>query len=226
MERSKRTRFSSAVRKLECLRPVEKAYIVQEDLLRSKIPARDIELTGKNETITGAKFDFRDEIIEAASKIFRRDHMERLRTCLQCGKCVGSCPSGRMTSWRIRRFLQEATLGLRDNVCSDENLWNCTTCYTCQERCPHGIPTTDIVRVIRNLAVRSGHMKEKHKKVCQMFLTHGHAIATSDEIRNIRKRYGLRELPPTVLSHPEQLKEVLNILEKTGFKIMVEGSGK
>jgi heterodisulfide reductase subunit C len=179
-------------------------------------------LTIKEEVIRDITFNFRDEVINAGSKIFQKEDLERFKLCIQCGNCAGGCPSGRRTSWRIRKIFEETSLGLKEKVFSDESLWNCTTCYTCQERCPRGIHTTDIVRVIRNLAVKSGYMRSRHKKVCEIFLMQGHAVPINDEIKEIRKKLGLNEVPPTVLSYPEGFKEVLKLLEKTGFKMIVE----
>jgi len=126
----------------------------------------------------------------------------------------------------MRKIFRELRLGLREKVFLDENLWNCTTCYTCQERCPRGIHTTDIVRIIRNLAVKNGYMKSNHKRVCQILFRYGHAVPVNDEIRKARKELGLDEVPPTVHSYPNGLKEVLTLIKETGFTKMVEGEGK
>ena len=170
--------------------------------------------------------DFYKELIESGGRIFPKEELKRLILCIQCGKCVGSCPSGRRTSWRIRKILEETRLGLSEKVFSDDNLWNCTTCYTCQERCPRGIHTTDIVRIIRNLAVRSGYMKNNHKRICHIFFQHGHAVPVNDDIKKTRKELGMDEVPPTVHSYPEGLSEILILIEKTGFKKIVDSEGK
>jgi heterodisulfide reductase subunit C len=162
-----------------------------------------------------------DEILEVGSKIFPREELEKLQTCIQCGKCVGGCPSGRIVSWNIRKIFREIQMGLREKVISDENLWLCTTCYTCQERCPRGVQTTDIVRIIRNIAVKEGYMKNGHMKVCDSFFRTGHAVPLSDEASKIRKDLGLTVTPPTVLSCPEGFKEILTLIDATGFKKIV-----
>jgi len=162
-------------------------------------------------------------VIEHGTRIFPKEELERINLCMQCGKCVGGCPSSRKTAWRVREIFEKTRLGLRELVLSDENLWNCTTCYTCQERCPRSVPTTDLVRIIRNLAVRSGRMKSRHRRVCQILLQYGHAVPINDEVRKARRELGLDEVPPTVQRHPEGLKEVRTLLEETGFKRLVEG---
>jgi heterodisulfide reductase subunit C len=183
-------------------------------------------LVSNEKTVKNATSDFADKVINSGSKIFQRDDLQRFKACMQCGMCVGSCPSGRMTAWRIRRIFEKTRLGLKEEVLSDDSLWNCTTCFTCQERCPRGIDTTDIVRIIRNLAVKNGHIKDAHRRVCEILFKYGHAVPVNDETRKVRKDLGLAEVPPTVQSDPEKLNEVLEIFEKTGFKKMVEESAK
>ncbi len=76
---------------------------------------------------------FIEEIIEYGSKFFTKEEMERLKACIQCATCTSGCPSGRRTAWRIRKIFRKAQLGLKEDALKDEELWDCTTCYTCQE---------------------------------------------------------------------------------------------
>lgn len=175
----------------------------------------------KKEVIKDASFNFRDEVIDAASKFYSKEDMERLKQCLQCGRCVGGCPSGRRTAWRIRKIFEETAIGLKDKVLTSDDLWKCTTCYTCQERCPRGIHTTDIVRILRNMAVKNGNIKDSHRKICKAFMASGHAVPINDEMKAVRKNMGLTEVPPTTLSDPEGIKEINKLLEKTGFKVLI-----
>jgi heterodisulfide reductase subunit C len=43
--------------------------------------------------------------------------------------------------------------GLRE-VLETDMVWLCSTCYTCQERCPQGIDITDIIFGLKNMAFR------------------------------------------------------------------------
>ncbi len=161
--------------------------------------------------------NFYDEIIKYGSQFFTRSDLEALKTCMQCGTCVGSCPSGRRTAYRSRVILRKATQGLKKEVFNDDSLWNCTTCYTCYERCPRNIKTTDLIRIIRNLSVKEGIMLDRHKNVCKLVFQHGHAVPINEPTKNVRKRLGLKELPPTVHQHPEALKELQKLMDLTEF---------
>lgn len=158
------------------------------------------------------------EIIKRGSGIFPAIDLQTLQACIQCGTCVGSCPSGRRTAWRIRNILLKVQLGLRDEVLSSDDLWLCTTCYTCQERCPRKVPATDIVRLLRNIAFEEGHVKKEHLTVVRNFITTGHAVLLTDEVKKARVKLGLEELPPTTLKFTEWLEKINKILEVDGFK--------
>jgi len=176
----------------------------------------------KEDVVRNITSEFTNEVIESGLRIFDKEELEPFRACIQCGKCVGGCPSGRRTAWRIRMIFKKTQLGLKEEVFSDPDLWDCTTCYTCQERCPRNVHTTDMVRIIRNLAFKYGYARDNHLKVCEILFKYGHAVPINEENKMARKDLGLSEIPPTVHSYPEGLSEVLNLVNETGFKKMVE----
>jgi heterodisulfide reductase subunit C len=135
--------------------------------------------------------------------------------CMQCGICSGSCPSGRHTALNIRRIVRKATR--TTDVLKDEQLWMCTTCYNCQERCPRDIDIVDVVFKLRAIAVHEGIMLQEHAKVSELLLEYGHAVPINNDRRKQRVELGLDELPQTVHSHPEDLDEVKTLLESCGF---------
>ena len=45
-------------------------------------------------------------------------------------------------------------LGLKDLAMGSNMLWNCLTCYQCQEHCPQGVKVTDVLYELKNLAVK------------------------------------------------------------------------
>jgi len=146
---------------------------------------------------------------------------EKINLCIQCGTCTASCPSGRRTAFRTRQIMRRALLGFRDEVLSDKDLWLCTTCYTCLERCPRGVDPTDIILAIRNMAVKAGHMLDRHKMVAGLVLKHGHAVPIDEANRKLRASLGLGEVPPTTHMFKDGLVEVQEIIKKTGFDKLI-----
>jgi heterodisulfide reductase subunit C len=138
-----------------------------------------------------------------------------IQTCMQCGTCTGGCPSGTYTSLNTRQIVQSAR---RDkDVLNDDDLWMCTTCYTCQERCPRGIKIVDALLALRTEAVRSGIMLPAHRKVAQAVISKGHAVPIDDKGMDKREQLGLDRVPNTVHKYPEAMEQVKNLLHSTGF---------
>ncbi|MFX1483851.1 MAG: CoB--CoM heterodisulfide reductase subunit C [Promethearchaeota archaeon] len=162
--------------------------------------------------------EFADRVIESGA--------DRLRTCIQCGNCSAVCPSGRRTAFRTREVIRKALLGLKDEVLSSSDLWLCSTCYNCLERCPRQIKVTDAIIVMRNMAVDHGFMLPEHRRASQKLITTGHAVPIDNAHRKMRKDLGLQELPPTTHSNEKALNDVQEILQKTGFKDLIASQKK
>ncbi|RLF12269.1 MAG: CoB--CoM heterodisulfide reductase subunit C [Thermoprotei archaeon] len=145
---------------------------------------------------------------------------DKIVECIQCATCSGSCPSGRRTALRTRVVVRQALLGVRD-VLSSDDIWLCVTCYNCSERCPRGIEIVDVIIALRNEAVRRGFMRSKHKDVAKLFIAYGHSVPIDDARRQLRRKLGLTEVPPTTHMYPEALAEVKEILAEIGFVDLV-----
>jgi heterodisulfide reductase subunit C len=146
---------------------------------------------------------------------------EKINSCIQCGTCTASCPSGKRTAFKTRQLIRKALLGLREPVLSDKDLWLCTTCYTCLERCPRSVDPTDVILAIRTMAVQSGHMLDRHKLVASLVLKFGHAVPIDDTNRKQRVSLGLTELPPTTHIFSNALAEVQKLAKRTSFDKIV-----
>ena len=155
------------------------------------------------------------------TQIFKDAGIDSVEICFQCGTCTGGCPSGRRTPYRVRQLVRKCLMGLKDEVISDDSLWMCSTCYTCQERCPREIKIVEIVKMARNVAAQNGFMAPAHKATGSFVIKTGHGVPINDATRELRKRVGLDELPPTTHSHPEALEEVQKICEITGFNDLI-----
>jgi len=79
---------------------------------------------------------------------------EAFRFCYQCGKCDVVCPWNRVTDFSIRRIVRQAALGLPEIEVDD--IWKCTTCGTCPQRCPRGVEQIEVGVAIRRIASAFG----------------------------------------------------------------------
>lgn len=146
---------------------------------------------------------------------------ENVKMCFQCGTCTAGCPSGKNTAYRTRKLMRMAQLGLKDMIIESEDLWQCTTCYTCEERCPRGVPIVDVVIALRNIAVANGKMYDAHKKTADNLVKFGHTVSINDKVKAQRAELGLPEVPPTVLANDKAKADLDAIFEATGFAKLI-----
>ena len=162
-----------------------------------------------------------DDIDKEFTQKFVDAGIETVDHCFQCGTCGGGCPSGRRTPYRVRQIVRKCLLGLREEVVSDPALWMCTTCYTCQERCPRSVKIVDIIKMARNEAAKAGYMADAHKATGSYVIKFGHGVPINDKTTELRKAIGLDELPPTVHAFPEALEEVQKICAACEFDKLI-----
>ncbi len=88
---------------------------------------------------------------------------EALATCVQCGTCGGSCPSGADMDSTPRRLFAMISADMEDEVLRSNTPWYCVSCYTCMARCPQEIPITMIMYTLKQMAIaRGSYNKENH----------------------------------------------------------------
>ena len=83
-----------------------------------------------------------DEIKDAGGEAFR--------FCFQCGLCDVVCPWNRVRQFSMRKIIREATFGLTE--IDGEDIWRCTTCGRCPERCPRGVKQIEVGVSLRRVA--------------------------------------------------------------------------
>ena len=157
--------------------------------------------------------DFTAEFIDAG--------IETVKHCFQCGTCSGSCPSGRRTPYKVRQIVRKCLLGLKEEVITDDALWMCTTCYTCQERCLRSVKIVEIIKKARNVAAHAGYMAKPHKMTGVYVINTGHAVPINDNVKALRSKIGLSEVPPTTHAYPEALEEVQKLCKITAFDELI-----
>jgi Fe-S oxidoreductase len=90
-------------------------------------------------------------------------YLERLGLfgCVQCGKCTAGCPINYVTTseepFNIRRLVNEVLNPPSEEIASEKHfLWQCTTCSTCNLRCPKEVNPKDVVMNLRSILVEDG----------------------------------------------------------------------
>ncbi len=102
----------------------------------------------KEELLNQLDLRFRDEIASHPGG-------ENIRRCFACGTCAAGCPVTEVDSeYNCRRIIRQILFGMREEVLSSPLIWMCLVCYRCYVRCPQKVNFTDIMRVLRYLAVK------------------------------------------------------------------------
>jgi len=119
----------------------------EEETKTETIPQAENGGAGKA-VISQLDLRFRDEIASHPGG-------ENIRRCFACGTCAAGCPVTEVDSdYNCRRIIRQILLGMREEVLSSPLIWLCLVCYRCYVRCPQQVNFTDIMRVLRYLAVK------------------------------------------------------------------------
>lgn len=92
---------------------------------------------------------------------------ERVKNCFLCGTCTAGCPVSSLDSaYNPRKIMSKILLGMKEEVLSSPEIWQCQQCHTCVAHCPQDVRFADIVRVLRQLMIEEGFAdKELPEKI-------------------------------------------------------------
>ena len=86
--------------------------------------------------------------------------------CFGCENCTNVCPvvgnyeyPQEIVGLLPHHIMHALALGCRDLALGSGMLWECVTCYICQEYCPQGVCVTDVLYELKNLSFK--HLKER-----------------------------------------------------------------
>jgi len=96
---------------------------------------------------------------------------DAFRLCFQCGTCDVVCPWNHFRQFSIRKIIREASFGLTE--IESEDIWRCTTCGTCAEKCPRGVEQIALGVSLRKIAANYDvvHASAKPVKAARTSLT-------------------------------------------------------
>lgn len=90
---------------------------------------------------------------------------EKVRACMQCGTCTGSCPNSEAMDYTPRELWRMVQLGLKEEIFASRTFWLCSSCFTCTLRCPRGLPLTETMAALKRVAVSEGLFEERKSPV-------------------------------------------------------------
>ena len=145
-------------------------------------------------------------------KIYALPGGEKVKLCIQCGTCSGSCPTSAYMDYTPREIIAALRAGMLERVLKSNTVWMCTSCYSCTVRCPAGIKFTDVMYELKRLAVEYGLYPSRAK-----------APTLSKAFMDIVGRYGRNAEAELILrlnlTHPLDMLKVAPM----GLKLLTRG---
>ncbi|MDY6972357.1 MAG: 4Fe-4S dicluster domain-containing protein [Thermodesulfobacteriota bacterium] len=88
------------------------------------------------------------------------DQASTFSGCFGCETCTTVCPvvanydnPMQVLGLLPHQIMHSCGLGLKDLALGSNMLWDCLTCYKCQEQCPQQVNVADIIYELKNIAV-------------------------------------------------------------------------
>jgi Fe-S oxidoreductase len=160
---------------------------------------------------------------------------EAFKYCYQCGLCDTVCPWNRVSNFSMRHLVRQAAFGLPE--IEGEDIWRCTTCGSCPQRCPRGVGTVDVAVSFRRIATKYGISPEPLHAVSASLGTEGNPLrearssradwAEELSIKPFTEGMEILYFPGCYPSYDPRLKKVavatVSILNKAGVEFGILG---
>ena len=101
-----------------------------------------------------------------------------IRSCIQCGTCSGSCPNEFAMDYTPRRLWRMVLAGQAGEIFSSNTFALCSDCYYCTLRCPRGLPLTEAMDGLKQIAAETNSYGQRrsiqfYRKFIQSVRRHG-----------------------------------------------------
>ena len=90
--------------------------------------------------------------------------------CFGCQTCTTVCPvvmnyenPQEIVGLLPHQIMNCLGLGLTEMATGPQMLWDCLTCYQCQENCPQNVKVTDVLYGLKNLSIKNACMPPKEE---------------------------------------------------------------
>jgi len=177
--------------------------------------------------------------LEEVLELINETGGESFKYCYQCGMCDTVCPWNRVRAFSMRKLVRQATFGLTE--IESEDMWRCTTCGRCPQRCPRGVGIIEVGVSARRIATEFGVFPTSVRPVrgvSASLIGEGNPIGEEREkradwakglsVNTFTEGMDVLYFPGCYLSYDPRLKKVAaataNILNKAGVDFGILGA--
>ncbi len=138
---------------------------------------------------------------------------EMIKACIQCGTCSGSCPNAFAMDYTPRHLWRLVLMGRTQEVFQSQTFTLCSACYYCTLRCPRGLPLTEAMASLKQIAAQQGLT---HYRRSNLFY--------QGFMQNIRRNGRVREMTLMALYFARLGDPLLPVrFAPLGLKLMLKG---
>ncbi len=106
-----------------------------------------------------------------------------VQACIQCGTCSGSCPNEFAMDATPRRLWRLVLMDREDEIFKTRTFTLCSSCYYCTLRCPRGLPLTDAMAALKQMAARRS--LRPYRKSTLFYQSFMHSVRRHGRVREM-----------------------------------------
>jgi heterodisulfide reductase subunit C len=143
----------------------------------------------------------------------------KLLYCYQCNVCTTECPVANAVGdnrYNPRLNLMQAFTGLDYMIfgqASNFNVWGCTVCDTCDEKCPQNIELTAVFQKLKEMSIAKGEGGDHIIGQAKAVRDSGKAIPMQPAIERRREKMNLPKVPDV------NVDEIKTVLSAAGLEL-------
>ena len=103
--------------------------------------------------------------------------------CIQCGTCTGSCPNAFAMDLTPRQLWYNILMGEKEIIFHSKTFSLCSVCYFCTLRCPRGLPLTETMSALKQIAAKENLVP--YKKSIRFYKSFMESIRRHGRVREM-----------------------------------------
>jgi len=140
---------------------------------------------------------------------------ETIDRCIQCGTCSSSCPMAVYMDYPPRKIMGMIKNGFKEDALKSFTIWLCSSCYTCQVRCPAKIKITDVMYALKRKAIEE-----------EIYPSRFSMPVLDKEMSKLIAKYGRNSELWLVLNMYLKLRNPLGLLKMSGTGLSLMKTGR